>query len=68
METAPAGFISEIKQLRNKFPNVYHFVEKDYAGEHRDVEVDSQGHIIIEKLTSYHAIKFLFYLCERYDL
>lgn len=52
------GIILEIKKFRNKLPRIYSIAEKEYIAANEDVEVNPHGHIIIEALTSYHALRF----------
>lgn len=50
--------IQEIKYFKNKNPRLYDSAEKQYLKTNEDVPVNPHGHIIIEDLTSYHAIRF----------
>lgn len=52
------GIIQEIKQFRSEFPRLYHLAENEYIAANEDVEVNPHGHIIIDGLTSYHALRF----------
>ena len=54
------GIILEIKKFRNELPRIYSLAEKEYIyiAANEDGEVNPPGHIIIETLTSYHALRF----------
>ena len=58
------GIILEIKKFRNELPRIYSLAEKEYIAANEDVEVNPHGHIIIEELTSYHAVRFMKLLDE----
>ncbi|MCI5862927.1 MAG: hypothetical protein MRZ89_03365 [Lachnospiraceae bacterium] len=57
----------DLKQLKNKYPELYDLAEKNYLEANEDVEVNPHGHIIIDKLTSYHAVRFFKLLLHLYD-
>ena len=59
--------IRDLKQLKNKYPELYSLAEKNYLEANEDVEVNPSGHIIIDNLTSYHAVRFM-KLLETYIL
>lgn len=61
------GIILEIKKFRNELPRIYSLAEKEYIAANEDVEVNPHGHIIIDNLTSYHAVRFM-KLLEAYIL
>lgn len=48
----------DLKQLKNKYPELYDLAEKNYLEANEDVAVNPYGHIIIDELTSYHADRF----------
>lgn len=52
------GIILEIKKFRNELPRIYSLAENEYMEANEDVEVNPHGHIIIEALTAYHALRF----------
>ena len=56
--------IQELIQFRNKYPRLYDLAEKEYIAANEDVEVNSRRHIIIDNLTSYHAVRFMKLLDE----
>ena len=56
--------IQELIQFRNKYPRLYDLAEKEYMEANEDVAVNPHGHIIIEELTSYHAVRFMKLLDE----
>ena len=56
--------IQELIQFRNKYPRLYGLAEKEYIEINEDVEVNPHGHIIIDNLTSYHAVRFMKLLDE----
>ena len=58
------GIILEIKKFRNELPSIYSLVEKEYIELNDDVEVNPRKHIIIDNLTSYHAVRFMKLLDE----
>lgn len=58
------GIILEIKKFRNELPRIYSLAEKEYIAANEDVEVNSRRHIIIDNLTSYHAVRFMKLLDE----
>lgn len=51
--------IQELIQFRNKYPRLYDLAEKKYMEANEDVAVNPHGHIVIEELTSYHAVRFM---------
>lgn len=57
-EEIMTGIIFEIKKFRNELPRIYSLAEKEYMEANEDVEVNPHGHIIIEGLTPYHALRF----------
>lgn len=59
--------IQELTQFRNKYPRLYDLAEKEYIELNDDVEVNPRKHIIIDNLTSYHAVRFM-KLLETYIL
>jgi hypothetical protein len=59
--------IQELIQFRNKYPRLYDLAEKEYMEANEDVAVNPHGHIVIEELTSYHAVRFM-KLLETYIL
>lgn len=59
--------IQELIQFRNKYPRLYDLAEKEYMEANEDVAVNPHGHIIIDNLTSYHAVRFM-KLLEAYIL
>lgn len=59
--------IQELIQFRNKYPRLYDLAEKEYMESNEDVAVNPHGHIVIEELTSYHAVRFM-KLLETYIL
>lgn len=68
------GIILEIKKFRNELPRIYSLAEKEYIAANEDVEVNSRRRIIIDNLTSYHAVRFrklletyIFDELERFD-
>ena len=58
--------IQELIQFRNKYPRLYDLAEKEYMEANEDVAVNPHGHIVIEELTSYHAVRFMKLLDEYY--
>lgn len=58
------GIILEIKKFRNELPRIYSLAEKEYIAANEDVAVNPHGHIIIDNLTSYHAVRFMKLLDE----
>lgn len=56
------GTMLEIKKIRNEFPRLYSLAEKEYMETNENVAVNPHGHIIVEELTSYHAIRFFLLL------
>lgn len=56
--------IQELIQFRNKYPRLYDLAEKEYMEANEDVAVNPHGHIVIEELTSYHAVRFMKLLDE----
>lgn len=58
--------IQELIQFRNKYPRLYDLAEKEYMEANEDVAVNPHGHIIVEELTSYHAVRFMKLLDEYY--
>lgn len=56
--------IQELIQFRNKYPRLYDLAEKEYMEANEDVAVNPHGHIIVEELTSYHAVRFMKLLDE----
>lgn len=56
--------IQELIQFRNKYPRLYDLTEKEYMEANEDVAVNPHGHIVIEELTSYHAVRFMKLLDE----
>lgn len=56
--------IQELIQFRNKYPRLYDLAEKEYMEANEDVAVNPHGHIVIEELTSYYAVRFMKLLDE----
>lgn len=56
--------IQELIQFRNKYPRLYDLAEKEYMEANEDVAVNPHRHIVIEELTSYHAVRFMKLLDE----
>lgn len=56
--------IRNLKQLKNKYPELYSIAEKNYLEANEDVEVNPHGHIATSELTSYHAVRFMKLLDE----
>lgn len=61
------GLINKIKELKKECSALYGLAEKEYIEINEDVEVNPHGHIIIDNLTSYHAVRFM-KLLETYIL
>ena len=61
------GLINKIKELKKECSTLYGLAEKEYIEINEDVEVNPHGHIIIDNLTSYHAVRFM-KLLETYIL
>lgn len=59
--------INKIKELKKECSTLYQLAEKEYIEINDDVEVNPHGHIIIDNLTSYHAVRFM-KLLETYIL
>lgn len=59
--------INKIKELKKEFSTLYWLAEKEYIELNDDVEVNPHKHIIIDNLTSYHAVRFM-KLLEAYIL
>ena len=59
--------INKIKELKKEFSTLYWLAEKEYIELNDDVEVNPHKHIIIDNLTSYHAVRFM-KLLETYIL
>lgn len=59
--------INKIKELKKECSTLYWLAEKEYIEINDDVEVNPHGHIIIDNLTSYHAVRFM-KLLEAYIL
>lgn len=50
--------INTIKEFKKEFSTLYWLAEKEYIELNDDVEVNPHKHIIIDNLTSYHAVRF----------
>jgi hypothetical protein len=59
--------INKIKELKKECSTPYWLAEKEYIELNDDVEVNPHKHIIIDNLTSYHAVRFM-KLLETYIL
>lgn len=59
--------INTIKEFKKEFSTLYWLAEKEYIELNDDVEVNPHKHIIIDNLTSYHAVRFM-KLLEAYIL
>ena len=59
--------INTIKELKKEFSTLYWLAEKEYIELNDDVEVNPHKNIIIDNLTSYHAVRFM-KLLETYIL
>lgn len=59
--------INKIKELKKECSTLYWLAEKEYIELNDDVEVNPRKHIIIDNLTSYHAVRFM-KLLETYIL
>ena len=59
--------INKIKELQKECSTLYWLAEKEYIELNDDVEVNPHKHIIIDNLTSYHAVRFM-KLLETYIL
>ena len=51
--------INKIKELKKECSTLYWLAEKEYIELNDDVEVNPHKHIIIDNLTSYHAVRFM---------
>ena len=58
--------INKIKELKKECSTLYWLAEKEYMEANEDVAVNPHGHIIVEELTSYHAVRFMKLLDEYY--
>ena len=58
------GLINKIKELKKECSTLYGLAEKEYIEINEDVEVNPHGHIIIDNLTSYHAVRCMKLLDE----
>ena len=56
--------INKIKELKKECSTLYRLAEKEYIEINDDVEVNPHGYIIIDNLTSYHAVRFMKLLDE----
>ena len=59
--------INTIKEFKKEFSTLYWLAEKEYIELNDDVEVNPHKHIIIDNLTSYHAVRVM-KLLETYIL
>lgn len=51
--------INTIKEFKKEFSTLYWLAEKEFIELNDDVEVNPHKHIIIDNLTSYHAVRFM---------